>query len=99
MAESVKGGYFLPITSNKSIENYEPRHAHNAAKGAFSDEARDALAKAVSDGKTSVKMDDHTMQIKRYTDYVHVVSTTPGGLPCGNFDRKTLASRLEATDV
>ena len=87
-------GYFLPIPSNKSIENYDPHRNASAAKGAFSDEARDALAKAVEDRKTSVQMDDHVMWIRYYTDYIHVVSKAPGGLPCGNFDRKVLASRL-----
>jgi len=87
-------GYFLPLPPNKAIENYEFQHAHKAAMGAFTDKARDALAKAVEKNKPTVVMDDRTMDIKYYEEYVHV-SAQRVGLPCGNFDRKVLASRLE----
>jgi hypothetical protein len=95
MAEETNAGYFLPLTSNKTIENYDPRHAHSAAKGAFSDEARDALAIAVSKKQRTAIMDKHTMDLKYYPTYVHAVARNANQLPCGNFDRETLTRRLE----
>jgi hypothetical protein len=96
MSQETNAGYFLPLASNKAIENYEPQHAHKASKGAFSDEARDALATAVKSKKATVVMDNFTMEIKYYPEYVHVIANNSGRLPCGNFNRDILASRLEA---
>ena len=95
MATETNKGYFLPIDSNKSIENFQPRYAHNAAKGAFSEEARDALALAVSKKQRTVLMDGNPMTVLYYKDYVHVVASNSAKLPCGNFDKKILAGRLE----
>lgn len=95
MAQTNKSGFFLPIESNKNIENYEPRPALKAAKGAFSDEARDALAVAVSKHKDTALMDNHTMEIKYYESYVYVVARNTGKLPAGTFNKELLQKRLE----
>lgn len=86
--------YFNAIPSNKSIENHDPHRNSNAAKGAFTDEARDQLAKAVQEDATTVTMDEHTMEIRYFDTYVAVTAINHERLPHGTFDLETLRRRV-----
>lgn len=83
---------FVALEPNKSIENYDPHRQANLARGAFSDEAREALAIAVKVKATGVNMDGRRMAITYHKEHVYVVAID-GGLPCGTFSYSTLRQR------
>jgi hypothetical protein len=85
---------FKPLAPNSAIENYQARST--AAKGVFTDEARDELAKAVKQEKPTVVMDKWLMYIDYRSDHVYIVADNGPGLPCGTFNRKDLARRLNS---
>lgn len=83
---------FVPLEPNATLE-HSSHERRNLTKGAFSDEARVALAMAVKAHKPQVQMDRHTMNIKYREDHVYVVSTDRSGLPCGVFNYKGLRDK------
>lgn len=85
---------FKPLESNKSIENYEARSSPH--KGAFTEQARDALARAVDEKRKLVSMDDIMMTIiYREVDVFIRPDSAMRFLPCGVFDYETLRDRLK----
>jgi len=68
-------------------------------KGAFSDEARDALALAVSKRKKTVVMDKWTMSITYRDKYVIIKNIRDNGLPCGNMNIEALLDRLKVPEA
>jgi len=82
---------FRPMDSNKHIEEYSGRASFS--KGAFSEEARDALALAVSRKKSTVQMDRYTMAIKYYDNHVAISPTDGSMLPCGCYNYVDLRNR------